>query len=269
MKKRILALFLGGVVAAGSLAMQMPVTAWAITKSECEFYSEPHIKSYAVTAGDGQLTVTVNMEYENQYSSGVSIYLLEKELVKERISEYYETMAYPVFEEYCNEGHQFDLNEFILFGGTHTFTGLTNGKTYYVYAEVSDWHDMEAGEDDAIHYAMYLGSIKATAGATLVPPASEPIPEASTVAVPTPETSAVTTVPTPTPEPTPVPETSIVTVPTIVPNTTVTTDADSIKAVAAEVLKGKWGVGKERKIKLEAAGYDYDTVQKTVAQIMK
>lgn len=250
MKKRILALFLGGVIAAGSLAMQMPMTAWAITTRECNYDSEPHIKSYAVTAGDGQLTVTVDMEYENQYSSGVNIYLFEHELVKEVVPEA-DIMAYPVYDQFAAEGYQLDLLEFILLGDTYTFTGLTNGKTYYVYAEVVDYHDYSGeGEGyDATHYAMYLGSYTPTAGG---------VPTSTT---------------TPTPEQTPVPEPSTVTVPTpttsIVPNTTVTTDADSIKAVAAEVLKGKWGVGKERKIKLEAAGYDYNAVQKMVAQIMK
>lgn len=253
MKKRILALFLGGVVAAGSLAMQMPVTAWAITTSECKYDSQPHIKNYAVTAGDGQITVTVDMEYENTYSSGVNIFLFEKELAKEAIPEY-DVMAYPVYDQYIAEGYQDDLYQFILLGGTCTFTGLTNGKTYYVYAEAVDWHEFEGEGYDPTHYALYLGSYTPNAGG---------VPASATVPTPVPETSA--TVPTPTPEPTPVPETSTV---TTVPNT-VTTDADSVKAVAAEVLKGKWGVGKERKIKLEAAGYDYAAVQKAVAQIMK
>ena len=233
---------LGGVVAAGSLAMQMPVTAWAITRSECKYYSEPHIKSSTVTAGDGQITVTVDLEYENIYSSGMNIYLFEKELVKEPIPEY-DIMAYPVYEEYVAEGYREDLYTFILLGGTYTFTGLASDKTYYVYAEVVDWHEFESEGYDATHYAVYLGSYTPTAGGA----------------------SASSTAPTPVP----VPETSTVTtVPNTVPNT-VTTDADSVKAVAAEVLKGKWGVGKERKIRLEAAGYDYEAVQKKVAQIMK
>ncbi|MDE5823120.1 MAG: hypothetical protein K2H91_00315 [Lachnospiraceae bacterium] len=242
MKKRMLALFLGGVMAAGSLAMQMSSTAWAITRNDCGYYSEPHIKNFTITAGDGQLTVAVDLEYENSNSSGVNIYLFEKELVKETLSEYSDTMTYPVYREYAAEGYQDDLYAFMLLGGTYTFTGLTNGKTYYVYAEAIDWHDMEPGEDDASHYAAYLGSYTPTAK----------------------DASASSAVP----APVPVPETSTVTVPNTVINT-VTTDTDSIKAVAAEVLKGKWGVGRERKIKLEAAGYDYAAVQKMVARLMK
>ncbi len=43
----------------------------------------------------------------------------------------------------------------------------------------------------------------------------------------------------------------------------------SVEAVAREVIKGKWGVGKERRIRLETAGYDYAEVQKKVSAMMK
>lgn len=38
--------------------------------------------------------------------------------------------------------------------------------------------------------------------------------------------------------------------------------------IAKEVIKGKWGNGKERKSKLENAGYDYDVIQKLVNKMM-
>ena len=255
MKKRILALFLGGVMAAGSLAMQMPATAWAITMSECNDESAPHIKNLTVTAGDGQITMTVDMEFENIYSSNVIFYLLENELVKQKVSEYSDVLIYRIDSENIAGEYTFPLIE----GGTHTFTGLTSGKTYYVYAEVNDWHNYEG--EEAAHFKSYLGHITATAGSTLVSPTATLVPETSTATVPTPA-PATDTVPTPVP----VPETSTVTLPTPTP---VKTDTASIKAVASEVLKGKWGVGKERKIRLEAAGYDYAAVQKMVARLMK
>lgn len=257
MKKRMLALLLGGVMAAGSLAMQMPATAWAITMSECNDESAPHIKTLTMTAGDGQLTMTVDMEFENMYSSNVIFYLLENELVKERVSEYSDVVAYRLDNGVIAGEYDFPLNE----GGTHTFTGLTSGKTYYLYVVVNDWHNYEG--EEAVHFTSYLGNITATVGSTLVSPTSTPVPEPSTVTIPTPAPA-----PDPVPTPVPVPEPSTVIVPTPVP-TPVTTDTDSIKAVAAEVLKGKWGVGRERKIRLEAAGYDYAAVQKMVAQLMK
>lgn len=39
--------------------------------------------------------------------------------------------------------------------------------------------------------------------------------------------------------------------------------------VAKEVIGGKWGVGPERKQRLEEAGYDYSSVQKEVNKILK
>lgn len=42
----------------------------------------------------------------------------------------------------------------------------------------------------------------------------------------------------------------------------------SVDELAREVLQGKWGNGAERKKRLEAAGYDYTTVQKKVNQLV-
>ena len=42
----------------------------------------------------------------------------------------------------------------------------------------------------------------------------------------------------------------------------------TIDEIAQEVLKGKWSSGDERKKKLQAAGYDYDAVQKRVNEII-
>lgn len=44
---------------------------------------------------------------------------------------------------------------------------------------------------------------------------------------------------------------------------------DSVTEVAKEIIKGRWGVGRERRAKLEAAGYDYKEVQKKVYELMK
>lgn len=42
----------------------------------------------------------------------------------------------------------------------------------------------------------------------------------------------------------------------------------SVEAVAKEVIRGKWGNGKERKKRLEAAGYNYSKVQAEVNRIL-
>ena len=42
----------------------------------------------------------------------------------------------------------------------------------------------------------------------------------------------------------------------------------TVEQLAQEVIAGKWGTGSTRKKKLEAAGYDYDAVQKRVNEIL-
>ena len=60
--------------------------------------------------------------------------------------------------------------------------------------------------------------------------------------------------------------TTVTTVTTTVPTTTAPV-TKSNKKIAKEVIKGKWGNGKERREKLEAAGYDYKAIQKEVNKI--
>ena len=43
----------------------------------------------------------------------------------------------------------------------------------------------------------------------------------------------------------------------------------SVTEIAKEVIDGKWGSGSTRKKKLTEAGYDYDTVQKKVNELLK
>lgn len=43
----------------------------------------------------------------------------------------------------------------------------------------------------------------------------------------------------------------------------------SVDAIAKEVIAGKWGNGDERKKKLTATGYDYNTVQKRGNEMLK
>ena len=43
----------------------------------------------------------------------------------------------------------------------------------------------------------------------------------------------------------------------------------TIWEIAEEVIKGKWGVGKERKSRLASAGYDYEIIQKIVNDKLK
>ena len=44
---------------------------------------------------------------------------------------------------------------------------------------------------------------------------------------------------------------------------------DDIETIAAEVIQGDWGNGEERRERLERAGYDYDTVQAMVNEMLE
>lgn len=52
-------------------------------------------------------------------------------------------------------------------------------------------------------------------------------------------------------------------------NTTTKPKKKSVDEIAKEVIQGKWGVYPERKKKLEAAGYNYNEVQKRVDEMLK
>lgn len=52
-------------------------------------------------------------------------------------------------------------------------------------------------------------------------------------------------------------------------NKSTTTVKKSNTEIAKEVINGKWGNGADRKKKLEAAGYDYNAVQKEVNRLLK
>lgn len=47
-----------------------------------------------------------------------------------------------------------------------------------------------------------------------------------------------------------------------------TTQKKSVDTIAREVIAGKWGNGVDRKKRLEAAGYDYNAVQKRINELM-
>ena len=155
MKKKVLVLLLGGMMAVGSLSMQVPATAEAMTGDECGYYSEKHIKSYEVTTVDGQLAVTIDIEeFETRTpNGGVTLYAFEKQLEKQTNA--WGVEDYPIYDQRGWSG-ELDIDK----SGTYVFDGLTSGKTYYVYAIAYDLHGLQPSEDSGQHYAVYLGSGK-------------------------------------------------------------------------------------------------------------
>ena len=66
MKKKVLAMLLGGVIAVGSLSMQVPTTVQAamVKFDSCEYSSsDSHIKSSQVATVEGKLTVTIDIDF--------------------------------------------------------------------------------------------------------------------------------------------------------------------------------------------------------------
>lgn len=146
-------------MAVGTLSMQVPVTVEAVTSDECGYNAEQHIKSYEVTTVDGQLTVTIDFELENE-DAFLTLYAVEKKLEKVPFNEYDPNPDYHSYTEWEEEGAQAGAKLEITSSGTYTFTGLAAGKTYYVYAYLIDRHELLPHEDSGQHYEMYLDSGK-------------------------------------------------------------------------------------------------------------
>ncbi len=188
MKKKLLAFFLGGVVAAGSfLQTSAAVQAeevvddlksegwktWANDKS-CQGLSDAHIQSSAVTLVNGYLTVTLDVEFPDKpqgadYGFGGKVYVCEEQWqptanVGQGSTQYYDfyalesdAVAEKFFSE-CDGGNYSGEGAFTL-----TFDGLTSGKTFYVYCRVYDTHGWGEKETYGSHWAVCLGSETPTA----------------------------------------------------------------------------------------------------------
>lgn len=185
MKKRVLALLLGGVIAVGSLALQGSITAqadedaylgtsgWEEWRAEmnCTGCSDAHISSSQITAGSGQLKVAVGISYapENtpgliEGSCGGAVYVCETPWTPESgvgdgSSYYNQEKLYDSVKvmKFFNEGIEANgITEI-------TFDGLNDGQTYYLYCQVFDVHGVpEAAYGE--HYAVCLGTGTPTAG---------------------------------------------------------------------------------------------------------
>lgn len=167
MKKRMVAMLLAGMMAAGSLAIQMPAKVQAaelVTFEECDD-STTHIKSCRVANVDGKLTVTIDLKFETK-NAQFFLYVYDEPLEKVERG-FFE--FYPVYEV----DPVTELDE-LTESGTYTFDNLASDKTYYVYCFVYDnhechgWGEGEDPNDTYSHYAAYLGS-SATAA-----PSNEP-----------------------------------------------------------------------------------------------
>jgi len=171
MKKRILALLLGGCMAVAGISLNVPTVVQAEEEGEtdCSWKSEAHVTSGSVAVNDdGQLTMTVSVTGLVTDDGGhVQIYPLEKyvgdgkNLTEEKETDY----LIAVLDEWMiTEDHSQPYPLQIKQNGTYVLPDLTGGKTYYVYAMVYEWHGMAHGSDSGQHLPLYLGSGTPTAG---------------------------------------------------------------------------------------------------------
>lgn len=181
MRKKVLALLLGGVMAVGGLFVSAPATVqaeddaddlvsqgwqeWAATHNDyCSGLSDAHIKSSDVTLVNGRLTVTLQAEFPNKYGDwGGAVLVCEEQwqptagIGNEGTDHYNWRTLGPnaTARKYFNESDGGDFDDTC--SGVYTFDGLTSGKTYYVYCYVGDSHGVGEAVYGA-HWAIYLGS---------------------------------------------------------------------------------------------------------------
>lgn len=167
MKKKVLALLLGGVVAVGALSMQVPATAEAAMHrfDACEdSSSDSHINSKEVAIVDGKLTVTIDIDFEIE-NAYFCLYVFDEPLEKRDLFDY---SFYDTWWGEDSVAKLEDLKE----SGVYTFDGLAGDKAYYVYCNVADnheifgWGECEDPEEALWHYASYLGTNGSNSGSS-------------------------------------------------------------------------------------------------------
>ncbi|MCM1542825.1 MAG: LysM domain-containing protein [Blautia sp.] len=177
MKKRMLALLLGGALAVGGGVLAVPATAQAADKDDlksedwqnwakeldCEGRSDAHIESGSVDVVNGLLTVTVEVQTASDSAEmwGGFVYVCEEAWeadsnVGDGSTDYYDFIALgssaTASKQLAESGRNGSKGSY-----KFTFEGLTVGKTYYVYCQVWDPHnDSEATLGS--HYAVCLGT---------------------------------------------------------------------------------------------------------------
>lgn len=200
MRKRLLALLLGGTMVCG-LFLQAPAAVQANGEDEdpddlvsqdwqewkkdfdCDGLSDAHITSSSVNVVNGALTVTVEVQTASPYADwGGAIYVSEEkwmptEGVGDGTKEYYNFISY-VGDGWETMGYLTEDADVCDKSGskgsfTHIFEELTAGKTYYVYCQVWDPHNTPEAIFGS-HYAVCLGSGTPTAGSAGTPSENTP-----------------------------------------------------------------------------------------------
>lgn len=162
MKKKILALLLGGVMAVSGLFVSVPVTVQAATGC-----SNPrnHFSSWTLTPGNGQITIQWVTDIPNVTAGldGIGKNQIHFFLAEEEIAGAESMMAGEL------SGESFDDGGYVWSGygeadatGSCIIKGLTNGTTYYIYAQIYYLEDANGKnvlyEKESTHTLLLVGS---------------------------------------------------------------------------------------------------------------
>ncbi len=190
MKKRFLALLLGGLLAASGLSMAAPMDVQAGSATCTD--TKKHFTVCTVTPGDGQLMVQWESDIATtEIGIGWNYNDMEYFVADEKV----DGCIGKTVTEFCGEVASTNGNSYewvkreevgSMKAGTHAFTGLTNDTTYYVYVCVAPRVDEngqsissnDGGVEHPQHTFMYVGSCTPAAGLSNSLPAAPAAPAA-------------------------------------------------------------------------------------------
>lgn len=152
MKKKILALLMGGALAVSGLFMSAPA---AVQAAEPCVNPRNHFNSWTLTPGNAQITIQWATNVPNHKGTGSLDYIGQNHVAFRLAEEEIKGAEDKTFGDFGTEGD--DEENWAIWSayyegnasGSHTITGLTNGTTYYVYAEINVIYDA------AENYVMY------------------------------------------------------------------------------------------------------------------
>lgn len=159
MRKKILALLLGGMMAVGGLFVSAPATVQA-----AEPCTNPrnHFSSWTLTPGNGQITIQwvtdiPNLSNDFGLTNSMTFFLAEEEI---------EGAENGPASDITGESHDDNGYQFSAYGeadatGSCVIKGLTNGTTYYIYAQIYILKDADGKnvlfDKEGVHTMMLVG----------------------------------------------------------------------------------------------------------------
>ncbi len=183
-EKKNVSVGIGGVLVAGGLFMKAPEVAQVQAEGPEKTVSadtnpcrntKAHFKSHELTAGAGQITVTYSAYDKKVFptpneSLGIWLRFFQSEDANAKLEDFVnlegELDKQAETVEFYDGKYNY-IRECFMEDGSCTFTGLTNGKTYYIYANMVYEHkgDSTMKTDCGRHDMILIGSCTPVASA--------------------------------------------------------------------------------------------------------